>query len=303
MQKNPIIRQGTAHRAAVILLSCALIVIPLSLIKGETITVKGSDTMVILAQKWAEIYMTDHPETKIQVTGGGSGTGFAALQNQTTDIANASRRIKPSETAACIRTFRKRPTEIEVCLDGLTIYINQSNPITQLSLEDLKLIFTGKVTHWSEVGGPDAPITVYSRENSSGTYEFFKRQVLKERDFAAKVQSMPGTAAVVQAVSKDRFGIGYGGSAYSSSTKALPISQQRGEIAYAPTETNVRDKSYPIWRHLYIYINPEQNTGAIADYLSWIQSSEGQRVVSNVGYFPLAESRGNSIERTVPLAP
>ena len=231
-----------------------VLLVPLASLKGETITVKGSDTMVILAQKWAEIYMTQNPDTKIQVTGGGSGTGFAALQNQTTDIANASRKIKANESAACIRAFRKRPMETEVCLDGLTIYINKSNPISQLSLEDLKLIFTGKVFNWSKFGGPNAPITVYSRENSSGTYEFFKRKVLHEKDFAANIQSMPGTAAVVQAVSQDQFGIGYGGSAYSSNTKALSISEQRGEIAYAPTEKNVRNKTYPIWRHLYIYI-------------------------------------------------
>jgi phosphate transport system substrate-binding protein len=194
----------------------------ISHLHGETITVKGSDTMVILAQKWAETYMLDHPSTKIQVTGGGSGTGFAALQNQTTDLANASRLIKPSESAACIKTFRKRPTELKVCLDGLTIYLNQSNPVEELSLNDLKLIFTGKATNWKQFGGPSAPITVYSRENSSGTYEFFKRQVLDQMDFAARIQSMPGTAAVVQAVAKDRHGIGYGGSAYSATTKAIP---------------------------------------------------------------------------------
>jgi phosphate transport system substrate-binding protein len=276
---------------------------PLLTLIGETITVKGSDTMVILAQKWAEIYMTEHPETKIQVTGGGSGTGFAALQNQTTDLTNASRRIKPSESAACIKVFRKRPTEIKVCLDGLTVYLNQTNPIEELSLNDLKLIFTGKATNWKKFGGPDTPITVYSRENSSGTYEFFKRHVLDEMDFAANIQSMPGTAAVVQAVAKDRYGIGYGGSAFSATTKAVRISRSEESEAYAPTEANVRNQNYPIWRHLFIYINPKQNRDAIADYLSWIQSDAGQRVVTDVGYFPLHSKRSEKTQLTTHPSP
>lgn len=268
-------------------------------LNGETITVKGSDTLVILAQKWAEAYMLEHPDAKIQVTGGGSGTGFAALQNQTTDLANASRRIKPSESAACIRAFRKRPTEIKVCLDGLTVYLNQSNPIDELSLGDLKRIFTGKATNWKEFGGLDAPITVYSRENSSGTYEFFKRKVLHERDFAANIQSMPGTAAVVQAVTKDRYGIGYGGAAYSTTAKAIRISRSDESPAYAPTEANVRNQTYPIWRYLFIYVNPDQDRDAITDYLRWIQSDVGQRIVTEVGYFPLPSENAEKIQLTI----
>src|SRR6185503_3634707 len=133
------------------------------------IIVKGSDTLVILAQKWAEVYMSKHPETKIQVTGGGSGTGFAALQNKTTDLADASRKIKPKEIEACIRAFNKRPTEYKVCLDGLSVYVSADNPLNELTVEQLALVFTGKVKNWKELGGNDAPITVYSRENSSGT--------------------------------------------------------------------------------------------------------------------------------------
>ncbi|MBT5705728.1 MAG: PstS family phosphate ABC transporter substrate-binding protein [Verrucomicrobia bacterium] len=286
-----------------ILFLILVLLYPISTIKGETITVKGSDTMVILAQKWAETYMLKHPRTKIQVTGGGSGTGFAALQNQTTDLANASRRIKPSESAACIKVFRKRPTEIKVCLDGLTVYVNQMNPIEELSLNDLKLIFTGKATNWNRFGGPNAPITVYSRENSSGTYEFFKRNILDEMDFAANIQSMPGTAAVVQAVAKDRYGIGYGGSAYSATAKAVRISHSDKSKAYAPTEANVRNQNYPIWRHLFIYINPKQNRDAIADYLVWIQSEAGQQVVTDVGYFPLHAKQTETIQLTTHPAP
>src|SRR2546426_6636644 len=125
------------------------------------ITVKGSDTMVILAQQWAEVYMGAHAGQKIQVTGGGSGTGFAALQNQTTDLCDASRKIKASEIEACIKAFGKRPTEYKVAIDGLSVYVSANNPVKELSLEQLELIFTGKTKNWKAVGGPDAPIKLY----------------------------------------------------------------------------------------------------------------------------------------------
>src|SRR5882762_4102326 len=202
---------------------------------AENITVKGSDTLVILAQKWAELYMSKHPETKIQVTGGGSGTGFAALQNKTTDLADASRKIKPQEIEACIRAFNKRPTEYKVCLDGLSVYVSADNPVNELTIEQLALVFTGKVKNWKELGGSDAPITVYSRENSSGTYEFFKEHVLKGKDFASSAQTMPGTAALLQAINKDTHGIGYGGAAYGDGAKALGIKRDATSPAILPT--------------------------------------------------------------------
>ncbi|MCS1409706.1 MAG: Phosphate-binding protein PstS [Verrucomicrobia subdivision 3 bacterium] len=255
--------------------------------RAAKITVKGSDTLVILAQKWAEVYMSEHPDTKVQVTGGGSETGFAALQNQTTDLVNASRKIRASECASCIKVFRKRPTEYRVCLDGLSIYVHDENPVTELSLKQLGLIFTGRIRNWKTLDGPNAPITIYSRENSSGTYAFFKKNVLLEKDFTATAQSMPGTAAVLQAVAKDRYGIGYGGAAYGINAKSLRIKRTTDSPAYPPTEHHVRNRNYPIWRYLYIYANPNQDHGAIADYLQWIQSKKGQAVVRDVGYFPL----------------
>src|SRR5690242_9470437 len=179
--------------------------------RAGTITVKGSDTLVVLAQKWAEVYMSKHPEVKIQVNGGGSGIGFAALQNNATDIADASRSIKPAERAACIKNTGKRPREYKVALDGLSVYVHAENPVAELSIDQLEQIFTGKIRNWKQVGGNDLPITVYSRENSSGTYEFFKEHILKGQDFTSSAQTMPGTAALLQAVSKDPKGIGYGG--------------------------------------------------------------------------------------------
>lgn len=254
---------------------------------ATTITVKGSDTMVILAQKWAEVYMSTHPNVKIQVTGGGTGTGFAALQNQQTDLCNASRKIRPKEVETCIKAFGRRPTEYRVALDGLSVYVHVENPIEELSIEQLKDIFTGKIQNWKEVGGLDAPIILYSRENNSGTYEFFKEHVLQGMDFASHAQTMPGTASVLQAVSQERYGIGYGGAGYGGRAKHLRIRKGVGEPAIEPTEENVVKGIYPISRYLYIYVNPALDKGAVADYLNWIRSDAGQAVVKEVGYYPL----------------
>jgi phosphate transport system substrate-binding protein len=273
--------------------SLALLAVTLTCAVSATaaeITVKGSDTLVVLAQKWAEAYMSKHADTKIQVTGGGSGTGFAALQNKTTDLANASRKIKPAEITTCIKAFGKRPTEYKVCLDGLSVYVSAENQVKELTVAQLAEIFTGKVKNWKEVGGADAPITVYSRENSSGTYEFFKEQVLGGKDFVASAQTMPGTAAVLQAVAKDKNGIGYGGAAYGAGAKHLAIKKDDSSPALEPTEENVVKGVYPIWRYLYVYVNPALDKGNIAQYLTWIRGDEGQKIVKDVGYFPLPKN-------------
>jgi phosphate transport system substrate-binding protein len=251
------------------------------------ITVKGSDTMVILAQKWAETYMAKTPGAKVQVTGGGSGVGLAALQNQSTDLANSSRKIRAAEIANCVKAFGRRPLEYKVAMDGLSVFLHESNPIKELSIEQLRLIFTGKIKNWKDVGGPNAKITVYSRENSSGTYEFFKENVLLGRDFAASAQTMQGTAAVLQAVAKDKNAIGYGGAAYGAGAKHIMVKKDDRSPAVEPTEETVVNGTYPIWRYLYVYLNPDLDKGDIANYLHWMRSDDGQKVVKDVGYFPL----------------
>jgi phosphate transport system substrate-binding protein len=165
--------------------------------------------------------------------------------------------------------------------------VNESNPLKEISLDQLEQIFTGKIRSWKELGGPDAPITVYSRENSSGTYEFFKEHVLKGRDFASSAQTMPGTAALLQAVAKDKNGIGYGGAAYGQGAKHLPVKKTADSPAIEPTEKTVLDGTYPIWRYLYVYVNPAIDKGEVASYLNWIRGSEGQALVKDIGYFPL----------------
>ena len=254
------------------------------------ITVKGSDTLVVLAQKWAQVYMGAHKDVNIQVNGGGTGIGFAALQNQTTDLCDASRKAKSAEIANCLKAFGARPTEYKVALDGLSVYVSPENRVKELTVAQVGDIFTGQIKNWKEVGGADAPITVYSRENSSGTYEFFKEHVLKGKDFAASAQTMPGTAAIVQAVTKDKNGIGYGGAAYGGSCKLLGIKKTDDSPAISPTEENVVSGAYPIWRHLYVYVNPALDKGQIAAYLSWIRSDEGQKYVKDIGYYPLPKN-------------
>ena len=258
--------------------------------QAGNITVKGSDTLVILAQKWAEKYMEKNAGTKIQVTGGGSGIGFAALQNKSTDLANASRKIKAKEIAECVKSFGRRPTEYKVALDGLSVYVAEGNAVKELTMAQLEDIFTGQIKNWKQLGGNDAPITVYSRENSSGTYEFFKETVLKGKDFVASAQTMPGTAAVLQAVAKDPNGIGYGGVAYGQGARSLNVKASDSSAAVEPTEENVLKGTYPIWRYLYVYVNPALDKGETEAYLTWIRSEDGQKVVKDVGYFPLPKN-------------
>lgn len=246
----------------------------------EKITVKGSDTMVILAQRWAEKYMTKNNLVSIQVTGGGSGTGISALINGTTDICNASRPMKPSEIKKLKERFGTMGVEIPCAKDGLSIYVNESNPVKDLTIQQIRDIYTAKITNWKQVGGADARIVLYSRENNSGTYVYFKDNVLKGADYAASCQNLPGTAAVVNAVAKDPNGVGYGGAAYGKGIREVKVN------GYAPTKENIASGKYPITRYLYMYLR-NKPTGSMKQYIDWILSPEGQAVVTQVGYFPV----------------
>ena len=255
---------------------------------SATITVIGSDTLVILAKRWAEVYMAGAPGVDVQVNGGGSGVGFAALLKNNADIANASRPIKPQEKIACAKAFKAPPIEARVCLDGLTIYAHSSNPVDALTMEQLASALGGRILNWKELGGPDRPILIYSRENSSGTYEFIKDRVLKGRDFVSGTQYLHGTASVVAAVSRDPDGLGYGGAAYGRNVKHIKLKRDENSEAVAPNKDTVATGVYPLWRHLYVYASPEQTNGPVADYLAWITGPEGQRIVEEIGYFPLS---------------
>lgn len=271
-----------------------------------TLTLKGSDTMVILAQRFAEGYMRAHAGTTIQVSGGGSGVGIAALLNGTTDIANSSRPMKDEEKTRLRDTRHVEATETRVALDALAVYVNAANPIEQLSLEQLSQIYTGRVTNWNQVGGPDLPIVLYSRENNSGTYAFFKEHVLKSADFAATAQTLPGTAAVINAVTRDRGGIGYGGIAYGEGIRHVKLAGADGQ-AIEPSLENATSGRYPLSRYLLMYTGGAPNALA-ADFLRWAGGVDGQRLVEEVGYYPLpgvlpAAANAAPSGATAPIAP
>jgi phosphate transport system substrate-binding protein len=264
----------------------ALLMLGVPLFSQETITVKGSDTMVILAQRWAERYMQARKDVVIQVTGGGSGTGISALINGTTDICNASRPMKPSERDKLKTRYGTRGVEIKAALDGLSVYVHEANPIAELTLPQLKQIYIGKITNWSEVGGQNARIILYGRENNSGTYVYFKDHVLEGEDYTSSMQSLPGTAAVVNAVARDRNGIGYGGAAYAKGIREVKVRKDASSPAFAPTLENIKSGDYPVSRFLYLYVR-NRPTGALKEYIDWILGDQGQKVVTDVGYFPI----------------
>ena len=261
----------------------AVLVLP-AVSSAGPLTVKGSDTMVILVQRWAEDFMKKHPGAKVQVTGGGTGVGIAALINGTTEIATASRQIKDAEAKKLKERSRTDPVELAVAKDGVAFYVNSSNPVNALTVEQLRGIYLGDITNWKEVGGPDTRIVLYSRENSSGTYVFVKDHLLKGDDFAAAAQTLPGTAAVVNAVSKETHGIGYGGNAYAKGVKELKVKVGQEEIA--PSAENVKSGKYPLSRDLYLYLRAQPQGDAKA-FIDFALSAEGQQLVTKVGYFPV----------------
>lgn len=273
-----------------LLLFLLLSLFPLSVysatvVKGR-ITIKGSDTMVILVQRLAEEYMLKNRGKIIQVTGGGTGIGIAGLINKITDIANASRPLNDKERESIKKVWGKEPKEIKIALDGITIYVNPSNPINEISLEQLKGIYTGKIKSWKELGWEDKPIIIYTRENNSGTYVFFKEHVLSNEDYTSKAQSLPGTGGIVNAISKEKYAIGYGGIAYSKGIKILAVKKDSKSKAYLPTENNIRKGLYPISRYLYMYTCVYDDPD-VKSFIDWVLSPEGQKLVSQVGYFPV----------------
>jgi phosphate transport system substrate-binding protein len=250
------------------------------------LTVKGSDTMVILGQRWAEQYMNANPGRIIQVTGGGSGTGIAALINGTTEVCMASRAMKPDEKRKLRDRYQTMGVEIPVAKDGLSIFLNEQNPVKELSFAQLREIYVGALTNWKQVGGPDAQIVLYGRENSSGTYVYFKDHVLQGRDYSPRCQTLPGTAAVVNAVAKDPNGIGYGGAAYAKGVRECAVKKDAASPAVLPSAATVKDGSYPVTRDLYLYtrVKPSGETKKFIDY---VLSADGQALTTQVGYFPV----------------
>ncbi|MFQ5858450.1 MAG: phosphate ABC transporter substrate-binding protein [Anaerolineae bacterium] len=258
----------------------------------QTIENKGSDTLLQVAQRWAETYMEQNPEIHISVNGGGSGTGIAALINGTVDIANASREMKPEE----IDSARQRgiePVQHVVARDAIAVVVNPENPVDQLTFQQIADIFTGKVVNWREVGGEDRPIVVLSRESNSGTYVFFLEEVVQVGAGDPKALFSPDTLLLLSSevisreVEQNPNAIGYDGLGYvTPAQKTIAVAEAPGEPFVEPSLETVNQGLYPIARPLYMYTNGEP-TGTIKAYLDWILSDEGQAVVREVGFVPL----------------
>lgn len=254
----------------------------------KSVTIKGSDTMVHLVTSWAERYMKEHPDAEVSVTGGGSGTGIAALLNKTTDLCAASREMSPEEKQQAEQKGVSA-RETVVARDGIAVIVNPANPIDTLTLEQLKKIYTGAYTNWSEVGGGNGEFIVLSRESSSGTYVFFQEHVLRKQDYTQKARLMPATSSIIQAVETDALSIGYVGLGYAAEAgarvKVLNVKADANAPAIVPSEGTVRDGSYSISRPLYFYaagVAPEAEA-----FVRFCLSEPGQQVVREAGYVPV----------------
>lgn len=252
-----------------------------------SIAIKGSDTMVILGQRWAETYMKANPGMTITVTGGGSGTGIAALINGTTDICESSRPMKDKEKDD-VKAKRSNPAvETKVALDALAVYVSEKNDLTELSVPQLAKIYKGEAKTWKDIGGKSTkPIVLYGRENNSGTYGYFKEHVLDNKDFAAGVQTLAGTSAVVAAVKGDENGIGYGGIAYSEGVRVLKLKKDDAGSAIGASLETAQNGSYPLSRFLFFYTAGEPQ-GSMKKFIDWVRGPDGQKVIEEVGYYPL----------------
>ena len=247
--------------------------------------IKGSDTVLPLTQELAEIFMKQHPSATVVVTGGGSGVGISALMDGTTDLAMASRRIKFNEKMK-MKKSKHEPCEVIVAYDALAVIVNPENPVSKLTREQLEAIFRGKITNWKEVGGEDAKIVVYSRETSSGTYEFFKESVLENKNYMSSILSMPATGAIIQSVRQTRGAIGYVGLAYLNPyVKAVSVSYDQGKSFVYPSVETAMKKQYPIVRPLYYYYD-KKNESRVSDFIQFIYSPEGLEKTLELGFIP-----------------
>jgi phosphate transport system substrate-binding protein len=258
----------------------------------ETIDNKGSDTMVNLALAWAEQYQKEHPEVELAVTGGGSGTGIAALINKSVDIANASRQIKEEEKADAKKNG-VIPVEFIVAKDAIGVIVHPDNPVSQLTRQQLSDIYSGKITNWKELGGADRPIVRLSRESNSGTHVYFLEQVVRLGDknnktlFSENTLLLPSSEGIISEVRQNPNAIGYDGLGYiPKDLKIIAVAKNPGDPYVLPSIATVNDKSYPIARDLYIY-TPGAPTGAVKNYIDWILGEEAQAIVAEQGFVPI----------------
>lgn len=269
-----------------------LALLAITLCEANAQKIKGSDTVLPVSQEAAENYMKSHPQSTVTVTGGGTGVGISSLLDGTTDIAMASRSVKFGERMK-LKKAGKQLVETVIAYDALAVVVNPKNPISHLTREQLEAIYRGKVTNWSQVKdnvtgkrGPNKKIIVYSRETSSGTYEFFKTSVLHEKNYMAGVLSMPATGAVIQSVSQTEGAIGYVGMAYvNQHVKAIHVSYDGCNYIY-PSMATGRNHSYPIIRELFYYYTADKKN-TVQPFITYLLSKEGQQLVMKTGYVPI----------------
>lgn len=276
---------------SLLLLGCSTDSDSLSLDASETIVNKGSDTIVNLALAWAEAYRDVEPTVDISVTGGGSGTGIAALINGTVDLANASRQIKPEERAEA-EANGIQPIQFVIARDAVAIIVNPSNPIDELSIDQLSDIYSGKISNWSELGGEDRPIVRLSRETNSGTHVYFLEHVLRRGDkqdttlFSPDTLLLPSSEGITVEVRENPNAIGYDGLGYvTDDVKVVAVAEDPGGPFVLPSIQSVNEAAYPISRDLYMYTAGEPS-GSIFAYLEWIMQPMAQTIVSDLGFVP-----------------
>jgi len=255
---------------------------------GQKIVLKGSDTVLPLAQKEAEKYMKANSGKSVTVVGGGSGVDIAALLDATTDIAMSSRRLKMDERLK-LQEAGKAVKEVVICNDALSVIVNPANKVGKLTREQIEGIYTGKIKNWKEVGGDDLAIVVYARETSSGTYEFFKEFVMNRKNYASSVLNMPATGAIIQSVSQTKGAIGYVGLAYvDKEVKDVAVSYDKGKTFVNASKETALNKTYPIVRPLFFYY-PSSKEALVKPFVTYVLSAEGQKTVDEVGYILLSK--------------
>lgn len=255
-------------------------------LSAQKIIIKGSDTVLPLSQKEAETYMKQNSAASVTVIGGGSGVGIAALMDGTTDIAMSSRKLKMDERLK-LQESGTAFKEVIIGDDALSVIVHPQNKVSQLTREQLESIFTGKIKNWKEVGGDDMAMVVYSRESSSGTFEFFKEHVMSRKNYAPTVLSMPATGAIIQSVSQTKGAIGYVGLAYlNKEVKDIAVSYDKGKTFVNASLENAKNKSYPVVRPLYYYY-PTSREANVKAFINFILTPAGQKIVEQVGYIPV----------------
>lgn len=302
------LRNQTRHSLNLILVTLTILIICFSIFAQKRfIQIKGSDTEVNLVQTLAEAYMKSNPGVSLAVTGGGSGTGIAALINKKTDIANSSRPIKADELELAKRQGVE-PVSIIFATDAIAVIVNSSNPLTTMTLEQLGQIYRGEIKNWRTLGGPDLPITLYGRQSNSGTFVFFREYVVKA-DYSPEMRQMNGNSQIVESLRNDKSGIGYVGIGYIlkaknilKDIKTLHISKQAGAPGYSPLDfSTVAAGNYPIVRPLYQLIDKKRVNKEVLDFIKFELSPSGQKIIEAEGFYPLIEDYKAQNEKTFKI--